>query len=193
MGFRITMDQTIALPSYQEVAVELEKTSADIKPAEIHGLLCGVLSSTSGKLDEQWEKLLLLPQMTPNLKAFLQQLAISSHELMDTFSFEFTLFLPSDDTDINERTEALGLWCQGFLTGLQQGIQFGGKKFSNEVTEALNDITEISQVNYGNIAENEEDEVAFAELVEYVRMTTLMLYQEFKAYIPQGTNGNSLH
>jgi uncharacterized protein YgfB (UPF0149 family) len=44
----------------------------------------------------------------------------------------------------------------------------------------LDDITEISEINFGDIAENDEDESAYFELVEYVRLSVLMIFHELK-------------
>ena len=41
---------------------------------------------------------------------------------------------------------------------------------SETLTEALDDIIEIAQVNYDEISATEEDEAAYFELVEHVRL-----------------------
>ena len=114
---------------------------------------------------------------------------------MSEFSFEFTLLLPEDTADINFRTEALGLWCQGFLTGLNQSKIPIEEITSPEVTDALNDIMEVAQVEFGDIPSTDEDETAYYELVEYVRLVVLMVYHELKSspLIERGDNDDLLH
>ena len=80
---------------------------------------------------------------------------------MNQFSFEYNLLLPNDDTDINVRAEALGIWCQGFLTGLQQAEISLEKHANTELTDAIKDITEIAQISYGDIPSTDEDETAY--------------------------------
>jgi uncharacterized protein YgfB (UPF0149 family) len=189
------MSQTITLPSYADVTQALQDMESDIPCAEAHGLLCGVICATGGKMKMGWEKLLSGEQQNAESIAVLQQLTASSFQKMTEFSLEFTLLLPDDDTDINDRAEALGIWCQGFLTGLQQGTRSLEENTSAEVNEALQDLTEIAQINYGEIGASEEDETAYFELVEYVRLAVLMLYQELNpdAAFEKTENNDSLH
>lgn len=175
------MSQTTSLPSYTEITEALQNMESDIPSAEAHGLLCGIICTANGKMDMGWEKLLGDTQNNQQSIERLRQLYNASLQLLSDFSLEFTLLLPDDETDINERAEALGIWCQGFLTGLRQAPQIAEDTASAEAAEALDDITEIAQINYGDIADSNEDENAYLELVEYVRLAVLMLYQEFNA------------
>lgn len=189
------MSQAITYPDYNQITDALRDTSATISPAEAHGLLCGVICATPDTTKPEWERLVL--GTTPDPSAFdtLQQLFLSSVTQMSEFELEFTLVLPDDEVSINDRAEALGTWCQGFLVGLQQGTLSLGDNAEAEGAEALNDIAEIAQVSYGDIASAEEDETAYVELVEYVRLAVLMLYHEFRT-VPPGSatsNDNLLH
>lgn len=189
------MNQIPAQPSYTEIADALANTHSTFDAAQVHGLFCGYICATSGKMDTRWEKTVLGKTKNPASRELLQQLYEVSYHQMSEFSFEFSLVLPEDDTDINTRTEALGLWCQGFLSGLEQCQVPLKNREDSDVTETLNDIIEIAQVNYGDIAENEEDETAYFELVEYVRLGALMIFQDLKAANPNQTSdeSNQLH
>ena len=44
--------------------------------------------------------------------------------------------------------------------------------------DAINDITEIAQVSFGDIKADDTAETDYCELVEYVRLAILMIYQE---------------
>jgi uncharacterized protein YgfB (UPF0149 family) len=174
------MSPTTLQPSYADVNAALISTGSAFQAADAHGLLCGIICATSGRVDS-WEKLLLGPTDNAHGIEVLHELYESSYHQMSEFSFEFSLLLPSDDEDINWRTEALGLWCQGFLTGLEQAETPVQQHASLEVTDALNDIIEIAQVSYGDIPGSDEDETAYYELEEYVRLIALMLFHELKA------------
>lgn len=175
------MTTTPSLPSYTEVANALKKTPANFDAAQVHGLMCGLICATSGQAETHWEKLLFGSSKSQKAKEILQELYENSYHQMSEFSFEFSLLLPDDNEDINQRAEALGLWCQGFITGLEQCKVPIQNRVPDEVTEALNDIIEISQVNYGDIASTDDDETAYFELVEYVRLAALMIFQELKS------------
>lgn len=168
----------LTLINYAELYDALSTINPDIEPAQIHGLCSGYFCAAPNKKPEVWVKKILGENKSSSAQASLKKLYEYTADQLKDFSFEFSLLLPEDETDINRRAEALGLWCQGFLTGLtQSGIQIENRKPS-DLSETLNDLIEISKVNYGDLLENEEDESAYTELVEYVRMAVLMVFQE---------------
>ncbi len=167
------------LPSYNELAKALSKAQLEFHPAQVHGLICGFICADPDKQDDdRWEKLITGAKKNRTLHELLQQLYEISYHQISEFSFEFSLLLPDDSIDITVRSEALGLWCQGFLTGLQHTGFSIEKHASETLTDALNDIIEIAQVNYDETSSSEEDENAYFELEEHVRLIVLMVYQE---------------
>lgn len=171
-----------SLPSYSELADALEKTKSTFNAAQVHGLLCGLICASAGDFDKgAWQKRILGTKKNRQSVELLQQLQETSYHQMTDFSFEFSLILPEDSIDINARTEALGLWCQGFLTGLDKSAKQIKQHGSEEMQDALNDIIEIAKVNYGDLTDNDEDEAAYFELVEYVRLAALMIFHEMKS------------
>jgi len=182
-----------SLPSYSELTTALKKAGATFYPAEIHGLICGALAATGGKLDNSWLKIITLPKKNRALTELLQHVFEFSYHQLSEFSFEFSLLLPSDRADINVRTEALGGWCQGFLAGLKHYKVPLEKREPSEITDTLNDMIEIAKVNFGDLTSNDEDESAYFELVEYVRLAVLMLFQEISAPNLKHPKGESYH
>jgi uncharacterized protein YgfB (UPF0149 family) len=183
------MSQTITFPTYPEISDALLDTGATISPAETHGIMCGMICSSPYENAPSWEKLLVGTKKNAAAKKLLQQLYVSSSALISEFALEFVLLLPEEEIDINERTEQLGLWCQGFLVGLQQGPLHlpGGPNADTEAAEAMHDLAEIAQVSYGEISNSEGEETALFELVEYVRLAVLMLYHEIRTPTPAGS------
>ncbi|HSW93890.1 MAG TPA: UPF0149 family protein [Gammaproteobacteria bacterium] len=181
--------------NYNDIADILLAAKSPLQPAEMHGLLCGHIAGTAGQMDAALQKLILGKNKNQEYRTALQQLYEMSYHQMSEFSFEFTLLLPDDDSDINTRTEALGLWCQGFLTGLKQTNVPVEQREESDVTETINDFIEIGQVNYGDMADNEEDETAYFELVEYVRLGALLIFNELNTSDPQKSvdEKNQLH
>jgi yecA family protein len=174
------MNETNFTLSYMELTEALLKTQSPFQAAEVHGLLCGIICIAPEGSQRRWEKLAMGPKKNKHCADLLQQLYTASFHQMNEFSFEFTLVLPSDSIDLAQRTEALGLWCQGFLTGLQQAKTPITQSANTEVVEALDDLTEIAQVNYTEVTASNEDEASYFELVEYVRLAALMIYHELK-------------
>lgn len=180
MRMVFNMSQLPLASDYDEMTEALIATQSPFLASEAHGLLCGVICVMPDSMQRRWEQLVLGPEKDAHSIDVIQQVYISSYQQICEFSFEFILVLPSDNLDINLRTEALGLWCQGFLTGLNQGQSPIEQTPNEEIQEALNDLAEIAQVTFGDIPSTSEDETAYFELEEYVRLVVLMIYHELK-------------
>jgi yecA family protein len=166
------------LPTYSKLSDVLDKTSLKMNAAQVHGLMCG-LSLLGTAKPSAWEELILgKEKASKELDTLLQSLyTVTQHQLTSTL-FEFEMVLPDDEAPLPERAECLTLWCQGFLTGMKIiDIPIVGRKPS-DMTEAINDLIEIAKMNYEQVVATEEDEVAYTELVEYVRMAVILIYQE---------------
>jgi uncharacterized protein YgfB (UPF0149 family) len=175
------MSQISSLPSYAVLKKTLHAFQTNAHAAQIHGLLCGYLCRTAvNKINSTWESFFPGIKKSKKLYQLLQEIIEASYRQLNEFSFEFYLILPTEKTNINLRAEALGLWCQGFLTGLDAEHISHLQNQSGEISEAIKDILHISEISFGDIAENEEDESAYVELVEYVRLSVLMIFQELK-------------
>jgi uncharacterized protein YgfB (UPF0149 family) len=174
------MSDELSLPSYAVLTKAIQKIQPNGHAAQIHGLLCGILCAHSNKTDNRWEE--FVPGIKNNKKVhdLLKEIIEINYQQLSEFSFEFNLILPKEKTDINERAEALGLWCQGFLTGLDLADISIQSREPGQVSEALNDMMEISEIDFGEIAQNDEDESAYYELVEYVRLSVVMIFHELK-------------
>jgi uncharacterized protein len=99
--------------------------------------------------------------------------------------------LPKDAKELPERAEALTLWCQGMLTGLKMAQVPIVDREPSELTEAINDLIEVAKMNYEDVVASEEDEVAYNDLVEYVRMVVTYIYQELHDQDVSKTPGKS--
>lgn len=171
------------LPSYDQANAAMEGAGFDASAAEVHGTICGVVSSPEGDKAD-WLAAVLggdssdahnLPK--PVSEQLLAMFQVSRKALNDE-SFSFSLLIPTgDDHSIVDRTEAVAAWCRGFLLGLSAG---GLKEFASlpdAVREALEDLLDIAEV----VAEDEEDEQqerALAELEEYVRAAVQLIFDE---------------
>ncbi len=189
------MSSSSALPSYKKLAALFKKIKSELHPAQTHGLFCGRLCVTPQLRDSdpELDKALLDVEGNTQSQAILSNLYKESYHSLKQFSFEFSLILPGDDADLNTRVEALGLWCQGFLIGIGQSATPLKDYPEPEIAEALSDLAEIAQINFGDIPENEEDETAFFELVEYTRLTALMLFNTVQSDPLSKQQGALLH
>jgi yecA family protein len=171
------------LPSFDDVTEALG--TINMNASQAHGLLCGLICVANEKENDSWKKLLFGSKKKPKNLTVIEELYENSYQQLTEFSFEFEMLLPDDEQDINFRTESLGLWCQGFLTGLKKSnIQLEHRQ-EGELTDTLDDLTEIAQVNFGDLADTDEEESAYFELVEYVRLAALLVFQELKTDAPR--------
>jgi uncharacterized protein len=91
---------------------------------------------------------------------------------------QFDLLLPDEADTLEERTRALGLWCNGFLYGLGSNGAADPRQLSADVAEIVRDLGEISRAGVDGQDSEEANEVAFAELVEFVRVGVQLVFEE---------------
>lgn len=172
------------IPEYYEICdMLIAEDSMTSSAAEVHGLLSGYLSAGARFSHEAWLKLAAeLTDITDfrheSSKLALTDLYDGVLAQLEQVDFGFKLLLPDDDLTLADRAEALGSWCQGFLTGF--GLQGGhtNESLTDELKEALGDMEQISQIELEPEA-GEESESDLMELQEYIRMSAIMIFTEF--------------
>ena len=174
---------TITNPDFEELGLALRALNADVGAADFHGSLCGFLSG-GGQGLEQFLLAMSLDQVgqaDAQSRALVGQLFRSSDEQMDDDSFAFSPLLPEMDRPLAERTEALLQWCQGFVGGLGLGGFADEKLLSDDGREVLRDLIEISRTPVSLDEDEEVDESALAELIEFARVGALLLREDLRA------------
>ncbi|HET9447269.1 MAG TPA: UPF0149 family protein [Steroidobacteraceae bacterium] len=170
--------------TFPEVARVLQALQSSVAAAESHGCLCGALCTTQQYPVESW-----LDELAPDAdevadedpsddRATLRLLFADTVRALRGDEMEFQLLLPDDDAALMERALALSQWCQGFLYGFGAGGAVPREQLSGEVEEVLRDLTHISQASVETGAEAEEEELAYAEIVEYVRAGVQLIHDE---------------
>lgn len=163
------------LPSYAELSKALSETTSKMHASQAQGFMCGVLC---GHVEHNaWMSLVTGDEKPAKNETLQATYDVTAKQLKD-FSFELAMILPGENAALPERAEALTLWCQGLLTGLKlAGIPIVDREPS-EITEAIDDIIEIAKMDYDEVVPSEEDEEAYTELVEFVRMAVILIYQD---------------
>lgn len=163
---------------FAQVEHALKTAGALMGAAELHGTLCGMLcvnDSEGGKRIPE-----LLGEGAPaGVAALVTALHDEALRRLRDPEYDFHMLLPDDAEPMTVRTEALGDWCRGFLAGLGLAGLKQGQSLPEGVEEIVKDFIEISQVNFDLGEGDEEDEAAYAEVVEYVRVGVLLVHQEF--------------
>ncbi|MGD8379949.1 MAG: UPF0149 family protein [Gammaproteobacteria bacterium] len=171
-------------PAYAELADALKRIGAASEAAECHGTLVGMLSAGGGDNRESWIAQTLGEGMDPG-NALVQECRRELVRLHDATrsalldpGMGFRPLLPDDRRALAVRTAALGHWVQGFLFGLTlAGFKLGTGQ-SPEVREILADFAEIARAGLEGEEASEEDEQAYAEIVEYLRVGAQLMHDE---------------
>lgn len=171
-----------ATPNYNALASVLSQQGVGMTPAEMHGLLSGIICG--GNQDHSWKK--LVHDLTNEGLAFSQSLAQPLQALHDGISntledegYLFQLLLPDDDDiTVFDRADALAGWVNHFLLGL--GVtQPKLDKVTGETGEAIDDLRTIGQLGYDEDEDQEELEQSLEEVIEYVRVAALLCHDTF--------------
>ncbi|MGH8170977.1 MAG: UPF0149 family protein [Steroidobacteraceae bacterium] len=169
----------------QAVFTDIQRVLSDERAladaAEAHGTLTGCLCAAVGYRFEDW-LLEILPEgrAQPLAAATLRELYAETAGSLRAPDMEFDLLLPEDAQSIDDRTAALGQWCQGFLYGLGSGAVQDAGSFPGDLGEIVRDLTEISRVDVDVAQSEESNENAYTELVEFVRVSVQVLFEELE-------------
>ena len=169
------------LLSFAQVQAALGGDNLAAHASEIHGLLTGIISAGFAFEDESY--LTLLNDffnngegLSKSLKDVIKTVYGEIWQSVLDDSFTFQMLLPDDDEAIVERGQALGLWVQGFNLGF--GLQQKNKDaFSEDVKEIIKDFGDIANLS-SELEEDEETEHAYFEIMEYVRISSLLCFAE---------------
>ena len=174
---------------HQPIFERLTRLLDPLDPAELHGLLCGLLCADPNLSHERW-----LAHASGDLLDDLDLAEDTQTVLLKLFDYgaaqlndpdgAATPLLPDDETPLQRRAQALGAWCQGFLYGLGLGESGRRGRLSPESQEFLRDATEIAQVGFDADEADEADEIAYAEVVEYLRVGLLLIQQDLRFAAP---------
>ncbi|HEU4627776.1 MAG TPA: UPF0149 family protein [Steroidobacteraceae bacterium] len=177
MRHNLPVMQTASYADIQRVLTD-ERSMTDA--AEAHGTLVGALCTMTAYRFEDW-----LQEILPDgahsqalSSGALRALYFVTTETLAGIELEFQPLLPEDAQPLNERTAALAQWCVGFLYGLGSGSLQDLKSLPGEVGEVVRDFDEITRVGLDAGESDEQNESAYAELVEFVRVGVQLVFEE---------------
>ena len=108
----------------------------------------------------------------------LEAMYVTTQEQFDAAEFGVRLLLPDDNEALPVRLEALGQWCEGFYLGLGVAGLSDLDKLPEDSREIVQDMIDIAQIEVDTGDTSEEDEVAFEEVAEYLRVGALLIHEE---------------
>jgi len=190
---------------FEHIDILFRRLGLAADPADCHGSLCGLLCAMDMGQGTAWVNQVLTGQWGLAEAEAAQQAAdgetrdllLSLYEetaaQLDDPEYGFSPLLPDDDVPLAQRVAALSRWCQGFLLGLGLGGVKEQSGLSEDSREVLQDFVEISRLGSGEGGEGDEDETAYVEIVEYVRMAALLIYEELRPLRAPRPKGSPVH
>lgn len=170
---------------YSKVSKALSAAELFTSAAETHGILSGIICGGGDLNSPSWQvhfndivnEGLGLPIAT---KKVVEQLYSETVKQCSGNSLTFTLLLPNDERPLAERAESIAQWSQGFLAGFGM-VQQNLNRAEHDIKELIRDIRDISQLELDADDEGEESEVAYVDIVEYLRVAAMLCFDYFSA------------
>lgn len=169
--------------NYSDINRILQEAEAFADPSQWHGFVCALICTNEYPDQQLWQEFLDLQvddySVIESCYSEMYRLINTICEDIQSDDYDFQLLLPNDEEDLPVRVNALASWCDSFLTGMGLSQDNLAEALSENGSEILGDFSKIAQVF---VAEDESDtgEEALFELVEYVRMSTMLLYEELR-------------
>ncbi|KIF55052.1 YecA/YgfB family protein [Vibrio owensii] len=189
----------ITLPEYQSIAAELKSASLAVTPAELHGLLVGMLSGGLAINDQTWQPILFdytnesmgWPSSALALAQSVFQVTVN--ELTGT-SMELSLLLPDEAGE--EGLFALADGVSDFVNHFISGMGLAGiaiDKASDDAKEALADLEEIAKLGIDEDDDLGEQALLLEQVIEHVKACVLTIHAEFGARPESNENKPTIH
>ncbi|MBF9001646.1 YecA/YgfB family protein [Vibrio nitrifigilis] len=175
----------ITFPDYDELALELKQAALNITPAELHGLLSGMLAGGLSLKDKSWQPLVFdytndgMGWPTKPLNA-AETMLQSTNSQLTRLSMEFTLMLPESTGEqaVFDLADSVAEWVNHFISGVGlAGAKV--KKASPTAKEALEDLEEIAKLGIDAEDDLEEQAELLEQVIEHVKACVLALHADF--------------
>ncbi len=154
--------------------------------AQTHGLLSGRLAIAGADSGFDWLSQVLegtdpANAMRTDCENMLGALFESTYRQFAERLSEFAPLLPDEDDSTAARATALAHWCEGFLHGLvagEHGDDLRERLKAEPLSDIIRDMLQITRAAVDEDCDEESDEAAYIELVEYVRVAAQLAYEE---------------
>lgn len=153
--------------------------------AQAHGLLCGRLAIQGGDGAMVWRDQLLesldpADALRAECEILLDEVFQQTWRQLAERQSELELLLPDDGETPASRAQCLAEWCEGFLHGLvseNHNDAVRQRLGTEPLSDLIRDMLEITRATAGDDDE-ETEESAYVELVEYIRVAAQLAYEE---------------
>jgi len=172
---------------YDQVERQFDDADLENTAAEVHGLMCGLFSG--GAVDIERRVIIeVLPDdsivgdaQVDQCRQLLEMLYKGTEDSAKDQDFGFAPFLPDDDKSLLVRGRAVADWSQGFLYGFGLAGTVSQGQLKGDASDALNALSEISQLDVAALQASDDEEFALAEIIEFLRVAALLIRSELQA------------
>ena len=177
------MDQAIR---HNELDDALRRCGSSWDAAQTHGLLAGRLAIAGAESGFAWLAQVLegtdsSDALRSECELMLSALFESTYRQLAERQSEFEPLLPDDENSAQVRAAALAHWCEGFLHGLVSSEHSDALKerlSAEPLADIIKDLLQITRATVEDESDEESNEAAYAELVEYLRVAAQLTYEE---------------
>ena len=172
------------LSKYEQIENVLARIESPYSPEDCHGMLCAMLIVNNSLRCNRWlDEICTLTQNDQlnvlEERDILQQLYDHTRQELNDALLDFSLLIPENVNELSRRVAALKKWCEGFLFGLALAGVKDMSQLPEDSFEVLQDIVTISQASEDD-EEDEMNEVAYNDILEYVRVGILLMNEELQ-------------
>ncbi len=175
----------VELPEYDEVAETLARGPVVLSPAELHGIASGLLIQDASTPAERLRQIALGETEQGDVLAAetartIDQLHEATRQQLQDPELGFELLTPDEDEPLEERIQAACDWARGLVYGLaEQGVKTSD--CPADTAEFIRDCLTLANNEYSvEDSDPEEAESLYMELLEFLRMGTLMAQEELQ-------------
>lgn len=143
-------------------------------PSELHGLLTGIVCVTEAPTRDEWLQILAtlnVPTLDDQALSVLSDEAEDVAHALAEDELDYLPMLPDSEHLLQERVQALADWCAGVVLGF--GLASGHIR-SDEV-ELIEHLQDVAAVEFDESDNDEEGEMGYEELYEFVRLIPVSL------------------
>lgn len=143
-------------------------------PSELHGLLTGIVCVTQAPTPDEWLQILstlTVPQLEQEALDLLAEETEDVFHALSEDELDYLPMLPDDEHSLSERVQALADWCTGVVLGF--GLASGNIR--PDEAELIQHLQDIAAVEFEDTDDDEEGEISYQELYEFVRLIPVSL------------------
>jgi hypothetical protein len=189
---------------HDRLEVALRQCGATWNASQAHGFLCSRIAVRGTGARSAWFAHLATGVEKDKVQAgecgaTLEALFTITWRQLAERQSQFVPLLPDDGRPAQERAEALAHWCEGFLHGLVSGPHpetLRTRLSTEPLSDIIKDMLEITRATVDDDHDADDNEEAYVELVEYIRVAAQLVFEElagFRAGDAAESDGDAVH